>query len=360
MLILNQCSIVSTIPPVDGNPGNPPNSKFENVNYHLASQLGAFYLVDNSRKIEVQKMGTSKPRGMNWKIERVKNLAEEFYRIKSGNGNYLHIENGQLEATPLGAPGWHSAMWAFELIDENTMAYQIRNRWKSDQYIQMDLNGAFAGVQNRGSLAHRFSTLKSSDVPVKEEPPIVDPPVVDPPTDNPLLVKLDGDPLKNGHPNLQPDLPTQSTPNANGNGAGSGDAFIGQIKIFAGNFAPRGWAFCNGQVLPIAKNTALFSLLGTMYGGDGRTTFALPDLRGRAPVHTGKTLGGVSATYSQGKRYGLAKANPFKDEYQNKDDLKKLIEVSDGVTIPTLGVKSQPTLSVHYIIALGGVFPSRS
>jgi microcystin-dependent protein len=65
------------------------------------------------------------------------------------------------------------------------------------------------------------------------------------------------------------------------------EPFIGEIMIFGGNFAPRGWAFCDGQLLPVSQNTALFSLLGTTYGGDGRTTFALPDLRGRVPLHPG-------------------------------------------------------------------------
>ncbi|NOT56941.1 MAG: phage tail protein, partial [Deltaproteobacteria bacterium] len=69
------------------------------------------------------------------------------------------------------------------------------------------------------------------------------------------------------------------------------DPFIGEIIMFGGNFAPRGWAFCNGQLLSIAQNTALFSILGTTYGGDGRTTFALPDLRGRVPVHAGNSQG---------------------------------------------------------------------
>ena len=63
--------------------------------------------------------------------------------------------------------------------------------------------------------------------------------------------------------------------------------FIAEIVMFGGNFAPRGYAFCNGQLLPIAQNTALFSILGTTYGGDGRTTFALPDMRGRMPMHSG-------------------------------------------------------------------------
>src|SRR5512137_1057269 len=61
--------------------------------------------------------------------------------------------------------------------------------------------------------------------------------------------------------------------------------FVAEIRIFTGNFAPKGWALCNGQLLPISQNTALFSLLGTTYGGDGRSTFALPDLQGRAPMH---------------------------------------------------------------------------
>ena len=71
----------------------------------------------------------------------------------------------------------------------------------------------------------------------------------------------------------------------------SADPFLGEIQMFAGNFNPRGWAFCNGQLLPIAQNTALFSILGTIYGGDGRTTFGLPELRGRVPVHSGQGPG---------------------------------------------------------------------
>jgi microcystin-dependent protein len=65
------------------------------------------------------------------------------------------------------------------------------------------------------------------------------------------------------------------------------EPFIAEISIFAGDFAPKGWKFCNGQLLPINQNQALFSLLGTSYGGDGKNTFALPDLRSRAPVHAG-------------------------------------------------------------------------
>ncbi|MDH4393107.1 MAG: tail fiber protein [Aquabacterium sp.] len=69
------------------------------------------------------------------------------------------------------------------------------------------------------------------------------------------------------------------------------EAFVAEIRIFGFNFAPRGWAFCDGQLLPIAQNTALFSLLGTNYGGDGRSTFGLPDLRGRFALHQGQGPG---------------------------------------------------------------------
>ena len=69
------------------------------------------------------------------------------------------------------------------------------------------------------------------------------------------------------------------------------DPFVAEIRIFPFNFAPKGWALCDGQLLPISQNTALFSLLGTTYGGDGKSTFALPDLQGRAPMHPGQGPG---------------------------------------------------------------------
>jgi len=69
------------------------------------------------------------------------------------------------------------------------------------------------------------------------------------------------------------------------------EPFVGEIRMFAGNFAPRGWAFCDGQLLAVSQNDALFSLLGTIYGGDGRTTFGLPDMRGRTPLHAGQGPG---------------------------------------------------------------------
>ena len=69
------------------------------------------------------------------------------------------------------------------------------------------------------------------------------------------------------------------------------EPFVGEIKMFAGNFNPRGWAFCDGQLLAVSQNDALFSLLGTIYGGDGRSTFGLPDMRGRIPIHAGSGPG---------------------------------------------------------------------
>lgn len=78
--------------------------------------------------------------------------------------------------------------------------------------------------------------------------------------------------------------------------------YIGEIRLFAGNYAPAGWMFCEGQLLPISENDALFTLLGTMYGGDGQETFALPDLRGRVPVHRG-TLAGT--LFTQGESAGV-------------------------------------------------------
>lgn len=80
------------------------------------------------------------------------------------------------------------------------------------------------------------------------------------------------------------------------------NAFLGQITMFGGNFAPRGWAFCNGQLMPIAQNDALFTLIGTTYGGDGVTTFALPDLKSRLPVHFGQGSG--LSSYQLGQASG--------------------------------------------------------
>jgi microcystin-dependent protein len=77
------------------------------------------------------------------------------------------------------------------------------------------------------------------------------------------------------------------------------EPYVGEIRMFAGNFAPRGYAFCDGQLLAVSQNDALFSLLGTIYGGDGRTTFGLPDLRGRLPIHVGQGPGLSNRTIGQ-------------------------------------------------------------
>src|SRR5687767_14615431 len=89
------------------------------------------------------------------------------------------------------------------------------------------------------------------------------------------------------------------------------DPFIAEIRIFFGNFAPRGWAECKGQVMPISQNTALFSLLGTMYGGNGRSTFALPDLSGRAPLGYGSSNG---QSLELGQKGGLGCVGPASQE----------------------------------------------
>lgn len=134
------------------------------------------------------------------------------------------------------------------------------------------------------------------------------------------------------------------------------EGMIGEVKIFAGNFAPRGWALCQGQLLPIAQNNALYSLLGTTYGGDGRTTFGLPDLRGRTPIGVGTSPG--LTEIRQGYKYGVE---------LNKIGVRKVI-IKQGdsteVGVDELIVRPlenrQPSLGVHYIICLNGIYPSRS
>jgi microcystin-dependent protein len=83
-----------------------------------------------------------------------------------------------------------------------------------------------------------------------------------------------------------------------------GQPMVGEIRMFAGSFAPAGWAFCNGAVVPISENETLFNLIGTTYGGDGQETFALPDLQGRASMHAG-TGPGLSQTYVLGEKAGV-------------------------------------------------------
>jgi microcystin-dependent protein len=166
------------------------------------------------------------------------------------------------------------------------------------------------------------------------------------------------------------------------------DPILGQIIIFAGNFAPRGWALCDGQLLPISQNTALFSLLGTTYGGDGRTTFALPDLRGRVPIHAGQGPG--LSNYALGARGGsesttlttnnlpahshplLATSTGQADDSPAGNVLAQADIYAAGPTNVTLGTSVgpvgenqplpnlQPYTCINAIIALEGVYPSRN
>lgn len=181
------------------------------------------------------------------------------------------------------------------------------------------------------------------------------------------------------------------------------EPFIAQIMMFAGNFAPRGWAKCEGQLLPIASYTALFSLIGTTYGGDGRTTFGLPDLRGRVPVspghgpglsdyrqgpgggheqvylnttnlpaHSHAGTGTVKATFTppagggntnspNGSNFsGVSGTNVYSNGATNVSMAADNVNVTIGNTggnIPFSVV--QPWCSVQFIIALQGIFPSR-
>jgi microcystin-dependent protein len=177
------------------------------------------------------------------------------------------------------------------------------------------------------------------------------------------------------------------------------EPFLGQIQIFGFNFAPRGWAFCNGQILPIAQNTALFSLLGTTYGGNGQTTFALPDLRSRVPIQFGQgpglssyDLGQASGTESvtlttnqmpahqhtyvprQASSGNPADAASPEGAFPAKTDINMYTGTTDGSFMgsPTAQQNTsivggsqptpilQPYLALNFCIALEGIFPSRN
>ena len=140
------------------------------------------------------------------------------------------------------------------------------------------------------------------------------------------------------------------------------EPFIAEVRMFAGNFAPRGWAFCDGQLLPIAQNTALFSLIGTIYGGDGRTTTALPDLQGRTPMHPGRGPGLTSRRV--GQRVGSGINAPTGDAVTAINSVGRELNYVASNKQQTLTRADQagsgsPTLSVHFIIALQGLYPSR-
>jgi microcystin-dependent protein len=166
------------------------------------------------------------------------------------------------------------------------------------------------------------------------------------------------------------------------------EPFRGEIRIFSLNFAPRSWAFCNGQLLPINQNQALFSLLGTTYGGDGRVNFALPDLRGRVPIHRnfshlqGERGGaethaltvaqmpshshGLQATADLGTASwpdgsALARRRPRREGpvYSPPQSLVPMHPEAVGSTgAGQPHVNMQPYLTLHFCIALEGIFPS--
>jgi microcystin-dependent protein len=167
--------------------------------------------------------------------------------------------------------------------------------------------------------------------------------------------------------------------------------YVGEIRMFAGNFPPSGWMFCDGTTLPISENETLFQLIGTTYGGDGQSTFDLPDLRGRVPVHQG--TGGSGTTYQMGEMAGvetvtlttqqmpqhnhtlLASNNPPGTQLNpggnllanSQGPLPYIQENPDGnlnaqAIQPSGGSQPhenmQPYLGINYIISLFGIFPS--
>ena len=171
--------------------------------------------------------------------------------------------------------------------------------------------------------------------------------------------------------------------------------YVGEIRIFAGNFAPAGWMFCSGQLLPISENEALFQLIGTTYGGDGQETFALPDLQGRIPVHMG--TGSSGTTYLLGERAGVesvtlspqqmpahthaaAAASTGQTNLATGAKLADATSTQAGVRLfsnvgPTQVMNAQsilpvggsqahencqPFLCVQYILSLYGIFPSQT
>ena len=168
--------------------------------------------------------------------------------------------------------------------------------------------------------------------------------------------------------------------------------FLGEIRMFAGNFAPKGWALCNGQLMSIAQNTALFSILGTTYGGNGQTTFGLPNMQSRAPIHAGQGTGlsnyvlgemigveNVGLTINNlpththsllGSSGGGTQASPSGGVPAVKSTGTSMnyagsANVTMGGAIGTTGGNLpisiiQPVLCVNFIIALQGIFPSRS
>ena len=164
-----------------------------------------------------------------------------------------------------------------------------------------------------------------------------------------------------------------------------GQPFIGEIRMFAGNFAPLGWEFCAGQLLPISENDVLFNLIGTTYGGDGESTFALPDLRGRLPIHQGggltlaETGGAEEVTLSVNQIPGhthplLASSavgntpNPEGAVLAESSAISAYRQMSPSAAMAAQSISPvggsqphtnlQPYLCVNFIISLFGIFPS--
>jgi microcystin-dependent protein len=161
--------------------------------------------------------------------------------------------------------------------------------------------------------------------------------------------------------------------------------YVGEIRMFAGNFAPAGWMFCEGQLLPISENETLFQLLGTTYGGDGQSTFALPDLRGRIPIHQGNGFilaetGGaeeITLTISQipahshallGSATNGSQVNPNNAELANSTVVTPYVVETPNLNMAATAIgpvggsqphtNFQPYLCVDFIISLFGIFPS--
>jgi microcystin-dependent protein len=161
------------------------------------------------------------------------------------------------------------------------------------------------------------------------------------------------------------------------------EQYLGELRLMSFNFAPKGWAMCNGQQLPINQNQALFSLLGTMYGGNGQTTFALPDLRGRVPLHfdggftQGQAAGAEAVTVNLQQlpqHTHIVSASGSNGDSANPGALAQLSEGYSGpgnlttlqpATITNVGggqphENRQPFLVLNWCIALVGIFPSRN
>lgn len=175
------------------------------------------------------------------------------------------------------------------------------------------------------------------------------------------------------------------------------DPFLAEIRIFAFNFPPKGWAFCNGQILPLSQNTALFSLLGTTYGGDGKSTFALPNLQGSAPMHPGQGSG--LSLHDLGEVGGSPSVTLLTSEMPNHFHFVGRASAAQGDSVTPVGSvwatsaagrgfaalyheapatgkvnpnslglaggslphnNMQPYLTLNFCIALQGVFPSRT